>query len=259
VQDFGPSFFAGHGLARLAEVLATAWDDLPTVPDDQRVGPCVARPNKLLCIGLNYLDHAREAGVTDLPTEPIVFGKATNTVIGPNDVVLLPPGAEKVDWEVELSVVIGAEGRYLADEAAAEGIIAGYCVSNDISERAFQLERGGQWIKGKSCETFNPLGPWLVTPDEVDVGGLHLWTSVNGERVQDGTTADMIASAAEIVRYLSWFLVLEPGDVINTGTPAGVGAGFDPPRYLQEGDVVEVGIDGLGAQRSVCRRAEVRR
>ena len=258
VPDYGPAFFAAGGQAQLVEALSSP-DDLPRVDVGERVGACVARPHKLLCIGLNYLDHAREAGINELPEEPILFGKATNTLVGPNDDVLLPPAAAKVDWEVELAVVIGAEGRYLADRDAARNVIAGYAVSNDVSERSFQLERGGQWIKGKSCESFNPLGPWLVTPDEVDADALHLWTSVNGERVQDGTSADMIAPVTEIVRYLSWFMVLEPGDVINTGTPAGVGAGFDPPRFLQEGDVVEVGIDGLGSQRSVCRRAEVQR
>lgn len=256
LADYGPDFFATDGMGQLAELVAGD-TDLPPVPEGNRVGACIARPHKLLCIGLNYRDHAREAGVEQLPDEPIVFGKATNTIVGPNDDLLLPPDAGKVDWEVELAVVIGAEGRYLPDRAAAERIVAGYAVSHDVSERSYQLERGGQWIKGKSCETFNPLGPWLVPADAVDVSDVRLWTRVNGELVQDGTTSEMIATVAELVHYLSHFFVLEPGDVINTGTPAGVGAGFQPPRFLAEGDVVELGIDGLGSQRTACRRAEV--
>jgi 2-keto-4-pentenoate hydratase/2-oxohepta-3-ene-1,7-dioic acid hydratase in catechol pathway len=253
-DDFGPRFLADGAIERLAEALAAG--QLPALDvAGQRIGAPITRPGKVVCIGLNYADHAAESGMA-LPEEPVVFFKASNTVVGPGDDVLLPIGGEKTDWEVELGVVIGAPTRYLEDESAAEAVIAGYCVSNDVSERAFQLERGGQWVKGKSCETFNPLGPWLVTPDEVgDVGALGMWLEVNGERVQDGTTKTMVFGVPHLVWYLSQFMVLEPGDLINTGTPAGVGLGFDPPRYLREGDVMELSIEGLGTQRQVCRRA----
>ncbi|MFA9444493.1 fumarylacetoacetate hydrolase family protein [Egicoccus sp. AB-alg6-2] len=253
-DDFGPRFLAGGGIERLADALATR--ELPAMDAaGQRIGAPITRPGKVICIGLNYADHAAESGMA-LPQEPVVFFKASNTVVGPNDDVLLPIGGEKTDWEVELGVVIGSQARYLEDETAARAVIAGYCVSNDVSERAFQLERGGQWVKGKSCETFNPLGPWLVTPDEVgDLDSLGLWLDVNGERVQDGTTKNMVFDVPHLVWYLSQFMVLEPGDLINTGTPAGVGLGFDPPRYLQEGDVMELSVEGLGTQRQICRRA----
>jgi 2-keto-4-pentenoate hydratase/2-oxohepta-3-ene-1,7-dioic acid hydratase in catechol pathway len=253
-DDFGPHFLAQGGIERLADALSAG--ELPTLDaSGQRIGAPITRPSKVICIGLNYADHAAESGMA-LPEEPVVFFKAPNTVVGPKDDVLLPIGGEKTDWEVELGVVIGSQARYLEDEAAAMSAIAGYCVSNDVSERAFQLERGGQWVKGKSCETFNPLGPWLVTPDEVgDLDSLGMWLDVNGERVQDGTTKNMVFDVPHLVWYLSQFMVLEPGDLINTGTPAGVGLGFDPPRYLQEGDVMELSIEGLGKQRQTCRRA----
>lgn len=253
-DDFGPLFLAEGGIDRLGGALAAG--ELPAMDAaDQRIGAPIRRPGKVICIGLNYADHAAESKMT-LPEEPVVFFKAANTVVGPNDDVLLPVGGDKTDWEVELGVVIGSQARYLEDEDAAVAAIAGYCVSNDVSERAFQLERGGQWVKGKSCETFNPLGPWLVTPDELgDIDALGMWLDVNGERVQEGTTANMVFDVAHIVWYLSQFMVLEPGDLINTGTPAGVGLGFDPPRYLQDGDVMDVAIEGLGLQRQTCRRA----
>jgi 2-keto-4-pentenoate hydratase/2-oxohepta-3-ene-1,7-dioic acid hydratase in catechol pathway len=253
-DDFGPLFLAEGGIVRLADAVAAG--ELPAMDAaGHRIGAPITRPGKVICIGLNYADHAAESGMA-LPEEPVVFFKASNTVVGPNDDVLLPIGGEKTDWEVELGVVIGSQARYLEDEAAAMAAIAGYCVSNDVSERAFQLERGGQWVKGKSCETFNPLGPWLVTPDEVGgLDSLGLWLDVNGERVQDGTTKNMVFDVPHLVWYLSQFMVLEPGDLINTGTPAGVGLGFDPPRYLREGDVMELSIEGLGVQRQTCRRA----
>jgi 2-keto-4-pentenoate hydratase/2-oxohepta-3-ene-1,7-dioic acid hydratase in catechol pathway len=253
-EDFGPTFFARGGLDQLGAALSRG--ELPEVdPTGQRLGAPIARPGKVVCIGLNYADHAAESGMA-LPDEPVVFFKASNTVVGPNDDVLLPIGGDKTDWEVELGVVIGSTARYLEDEAAAARVIAGYCVSNDVSERHFQLERGGQWVKGKSCETFNPLGPWLVTPDELgDTGSLAMWLEVNGERVQDSTTAQMVFEVPYLIWYLSQFMVLEPGDLINTGTPAGVGLGFDPPRYLREGDAIELSIDGLGTNRQVCTRA----
>jgi len=219
--------------------------------DGVRIGAPIARPHQILCIGLNYSDHAAETGQA-VPTEPILFTKAPNTLIGPNDDVRQPRGSTKLDWEVELGIVIGARTSYLADEAEARAAIAGYLVCNDVSERAFQNERGGQWSKGKSAETFNPAGPWLVTPDEIeDVTRLGLWLDVNGVRRQTGSTATMVFGPYEIVRYLSQFLVLEPGDLINTGTPPGVGMGQRPPVYLQPGNVMELGIDGLGGQRQV--------
>jgi 2-keto-4-pentenoate hydratase/2-oxohepta-3-ene-1,7-dioic acid hydratase in catechol pathway len=252
VDDIAGEVLTDAGLARLRALDPGA---LPVVEGNPRIGPCVGRVGKFLCIGLNYSDHAAETGAP-IPEEPILFFKATSAIIGPDDDVIIPKGSEKTDWEVELGVVIGSQARYLEDEAAAMSAIAGYCVSNDVSERAFQLERGGQWVKGKSCETFNPLGPWLVTPDEVgDLDSLGMWLDVNGERVQDGTTKNMVFDVPHLVWYLSQFMVLEPGDLINTGTPAGVGLGFDPPRYLQEGDVMELSIEGLGKQRQTCRRA----
>ena len=247
VDDYDGTFLAGGGVDRLRDALADA-ADLPEVDlAEGRVGPCVARPPKVVCIGLNYSDHAAESG-QPVPQEPVVFFKASNTVVGPYDDVRIPRGSEKTDWEVELAIIVGREGRYLPDEAAALDIVAGYAISHDVSERAFQLERGGQWVKGKSCETFNPLGPWLVTPDEAgDVQGLSLSLSLNGETMQEGTTADMIFPVAHLVHYLSQFMVLEPGDVINTGTPAGVGMARQ--RYLRPGDVTELEVAGLGRQR----------
>ena len=252
-RDFDAAFFEAGGIERLRQLPLAS---LPAIPaEGLRIGAPVARPFKIIGIGLNYEDHARESGMP-IPKEPVVFMKATNTVVGPCDAVLLPRGAEKVDWEVELGVVIGRTARYLPDVAAAGAFIAGYCISNDVSERAFQLERGGQWDKGKSCETFNPLGPWLATPDEVpDPQNLVLTLDVNGVRVQNGNTRTMIFGVDHLVWYLSQFMVLEPGDVITTGTPPGVGLGMKPPRYLKEGDVMELAIDGLGKQRQVCRRA----
>jgi 2,4-diketo-3-deoxy-L-fuconate hydrolase len=216
---------------------------------DQRIGSPIARPHQVLCIGLNYSDHAAETGQA-VPDEPILFTKSPNSVIGPDDTVLIPRGSTKTDWEVELGIVIGTRCRYLDDEAEATAHIAGYVLVNDVSERAFQMERGGQWSKGKSAETFNPCGPWLVTPDEIhDVLALGMWLDVNGERRQTGSTGTMIFSPTYLVHYLSQFMVLEPGDLINTGTPPGVGLGMKPPTYLAPGDVMELGIDGLGTQR----------
>jgi len=215
----------------------------------ERVGAPIRRPHQILCIGLNYRDHAAETGQA-VPAEPILFTKPPNTLVGPYDHVRQPRGSTKLDWEVELGIVIGRRASYLDDRDAARDAIAGYVVCNDVSERAFQIERGGQWSKGKSAETFNPAGPWLVTPDEIpDVSALGMWLDVNGVRRQTGNTATMVFDPYEIVRYLSQFLVLEPGDLINTGTPPGVGMGFDPQVWLRPGDVIELGIDGLGSQR----------
>ncbi|GAA2007068.1 fumarylacetoacetate hydrolase family protein [Catenulispora subtropica] len=232
---------------------------LPEIPAEEaaglRVGAAVARPGKVVCIGLNYRDHAEETGAP-IPPRPVVFMKDPYTVVGPHDDILIPRGSVKTDWEVELAVVIGKRARYLDSDAEALDVIGGFAVSNDVSEREFQLERSGQWDLGKSCETFNPLGPWLVTADEVpDCQNLGLRLAVNGERRQDGTTKNMIFPVAEIVRYLSRHMVLEPGDVVNTGTPAGVALGIEGNPYLRPGDIVELAIDGLGTQRSKLVRA----
>ena len=224
---------------------------------DERIGAPIARPHQILCVGLNYSDHAAETGQA-VPDEPILFSKSPNTLVGPDDDVLIPPGSQKTDWEVELGIVIGRQVTYLADERAATEAIAGYVLSNDVSERAYQLERGGQWLKGKSAPTFNPCGPWLATPDEFDdVEDLGLWLDVNGERRQDGSTATMIFGPATIVHYISQFMTLEPGDLINTGTPPGVGMGLDPQVYLRPGDVMELGGEGLGRQRQRVAATQV--
>jgi 2-keto-4-pentenoate hydratase/2-oxohepta-3-ene-1,7-dioic acid hydratase in catechol pathway len=255
VDDIDGAFLSGGGLQRVGEQLAAgSLGSREAV--GVRFGPPIRRPGKVVCIGLNYHDHAAETGQAT-PDEPIVFMKASDTVVGPYDRVLVPRGSRKTDWEVELGVVIGRPARYL--DSAADGLacVAGYAVSHDVSEREFQLERGGQWDKGKSCETFNPLGPWLVTPDDVPDPqrlGLRLW--VNGELKQNGKTADMIFGVGELVRYLSQFMALYPGDLINTGTPAGVALGQpDPKPYLKAGDVVELEIDGLGRQRQTLGAA----
>ena len=253
-EEFDGRFLADGGVERLRTALDAG--RLPEVTrDGVRVGAPVARPGKVVCIGLNYSDHAAETGAA-VPAEPVVFMKDPSTVIGPADEVLIPRRSVKTDWEVELGVVIGAPARYLADSDAASDVIAGYLVSHDVSEREFQLERGGQWDKGKSCETFNPTGPYLATPDEVGDPqqlGLRLW--VNGVERQNGTTADMIFPVLEIIRYLSHFMVLNPGDLVNTGTPAGVALGRPGTPYLTAGDVVELEIDGLGRQRQVMGQA----
>jgi 2-keto-4-pentenoate hydratase/2-oxohepta-3-ene-1,7-dioic acid hydratase in catechol pathway len=252
--DIDGAFLSGGGMARARAAHASG--ELPRLdPAGQRLGPPVARPGKVVCIGLNYRDHAAETA-TAPPAEPVVFMKAANTVVGPDDTVLIPRGSTKTDYEIELAVVIGATARYLDTPADAESVIAGYAVADDVSERAFQHERGGQWDKGKSCETFNPLGPWLVTPDEVgDPQGLAMRLRVNGELRQDGHTKNMIFGVFHVVWYLSQFMVLEPGDVINTGTPAGVAFGANDFPYLRPGDVVEAEIERLGVQRHVIGQA----
>lgn len=218
-----------------------------------RLGAPIARPHQIICIGLNYADHAAESGMT-VPDEPIVFNKAPNTLVGPNDDILMPRASRKADWEVELGVVIGKSCRYLGDPRDAADAIAGYAVVNDVSEREFQLERGGQWVKGKSCETFNPCGPWLVTPDEIpDVQDLNMLLNVNGERMQTGSTRTMIFGVHYLIWYLSQFMVLEPGDLINTGTPPGVGMGKKPERYLSAGDVIDLEIEFLGTQKQTVK------
>ncbi len=240
-------FFADKGLARLRQAVTERPGPFPSAPEGVRLGCPIGRPSKLICIGLNYRDHAAESGMQP-PAEPVVFFKATTALTGPNDGLVIPHGSVKTDWEVELAIVIGATARRVTlDDAMSH--VAGYLLHNDYSERAWQLERGGQWVKGKSADTFAPLGPWLVTPDEIaDPHNLRLWLTVNGVRKQDGNTSSLIFNLPFLVHYLSHFMTLLPGDVISTGTPAGVGLGFKPPHYLKPGDVVELGIDGLGIQ-----------
>jgi 2,4-didehydro-3-deoxy-L-rhamnonate hydrolase len=238
------------GFAALKDV-STA--NLPEVPTASRVAEPVAAVGKFICIGLNYRDHAAEANMK-IPAEPIIFMKATSAITGPNDGVVIPLASQKADWEVELGIIIGREARYVALERALDHV-AGVCVCNDLSERHFQLERGGQWDKGKGCDTFGPFGPYLVTLDDAgDLGSLHLWLNVNGQRMQDGNTRDMIFNVPFLVHYVSQFMSLQPGDIISTGTPAGVGSGRKPPVFLQEGDEIHLGIDGLGEQRQRVRR-----
>jgi 2,4-didehydro-3-deoxy-L-rhamnonate hydrolase len=251
--DWDAEFFVGDGPERLRNMLErrTA-ESFPVIAESTRWAAPIGRPRKIVCIGLNFHDHARESGM-EIPKEPILFMKGTNTVVGPNDHLVIPRRSEKTDWEVELGVVVGREARYLGSEGEAASCVAGYCISHDVSEREFQLERGGQWSKGKSCDSFNPLGPWLVTADEVPKimsAGMRLW--VNGQLRQNGNTATMIFGPEYLIYYISQFMTLEPGDLISTGTPPGVGLGMKPPQYLRAGDVVELEIDGLGRQRQVC-------
>jgi 2-keto-4-pentenoate hydratase/2-oxohepta-3-ene-1,7-dioic acid hydratase in catechol pathway len=249
VADIGGKALEPSSLATLARLDPKS---LPTVAGNPRIGPCVGAVGKFICIGLNYSDHAAETG-SAVPSEPIVFMKANSAIVGPDDDVLIPRGSEKTDWEVELAVVIGKTAKYVA-EADALDHVAGYCVAHDVSERAFQVERKGQWTKGKSCDTFGPIGPWLVTKDEVaNPQDLSMWLKVNGEIMQDGTTKTMVYGVSFLVSYLSQFMTLHPGDIIATGTPPGVGMGKKPPRYLKPGDVVELGVAGLGAQRQQVR------
>ena len=251
-EDYTEAFFATDGLRRLAEFVRAHAGRLPEVAATERLGPPVARPSKIVCIGLNYSDHAREMGLA-LPTEPVVFLKATSALVGPHDAIVIPRNSVKTDWEVELAVVIGRRASYVT-EAEAAACIAGYTLHHDVSEREFQLERGGTWTKGKGCDTFAPLGPFLATPDELaDVDDLRLWLTVNGQRKQQSTTANLVFKVPFLISYVSQFMTLLPGDVLSTGTPAGVGMGFKPPQYLRPGDVVELGIDGLGTARQVVQ------
>ena len=245
VSDIGWDTLSDAGLAAIRAVDEAS---LPVVAADTRLGPCVAGTGKFICIGLNYSDHAAETGAT-VPPEPIIFMKATSAIVGPNDPIVIPRGSVKTDWEVELAVIIGTKAKYVT-EAEAMNHVAGFAVTNDVSERAFQTERSGQWTKGKSCDNFGQIGPWLVTRDEVaDPQDLSMWLTVNGEKVQNGSTKTMVYGVAFLVSYLSQFMTLHPGDVISTGTPPGVGLGMKPPRFLKAGDVVELGVQGLGQQR----------
>lgn len=251
VKDYDEAFFASGGLQQLHAALGN--EQLKQVDDNERWASPVARPSKIICIGLNYADHAKESNM-QMPNEPVVFFKATTSLAGPNDNLIIPRNSTKTDWEVELAVVIGKKASYISEEEANDHI-AGYCLHNDYSERAFQLERGGQWVKGKSCDTFAPLGPWLATTDELsDISNLRLWLTVNGKTMQDSSTANLIFKVPFLVSYLSQFMTLLPGDVISTGTPAGVGLGQKPePFYIKPGDVIELGIDGLGSSKQVAK------
>ena len=245
VPDIGGAVLSDAGLAALRGIDAGS---LPVVDPATRLGPCVAGTGKFICIGLNYADHAAESGM-EVPPEPVIFMKATSAICGPNDPIVIPRGSEKTDWEVELAVIIGTAAKYVS-EGEAMAHVAGYAVTNDVSERAFQIERSGQWTKGKSCDNFGQIGPWLVTRDEVaDPQALKMWLKVNGKTMQDGSTRTMVYGVKYLVSYLSQFMTLHPGDVISTGTPPGVGLGMKPPRYLKAGEVVELGIEGLGSQR----------
>ncbi len=248
IPDLTGEYLLPDSIQRLRELDVNG---LPEVKGNPRIGPCVSQIGKFICIGLNYSDHAAESGM-QVPPEPVIFFKATSAVCGPNDNLIIPRGSTKTDWEVELGVVIGKPGKYLTEEEALDHV-AGYCVIHDVSERAYQLERSGQWVKGKSCDTFGPIGPWLVTTDEIsDPQNLRLWLEVDGHRYQDGTTSTMVYGVAHLVAYLSQFFTLQPGDVISTGTPPGVGMGVKPnPVYLQPGQEVRLGVDGLGEQRQI--------
>ena len=251
-QDFDEAFLGGTGLEDLRTWLADNLDDCPVIPAETRLGPPIAEVSKIVCVGLNYAQHAKESGM-EVPTAPVLFFKATTAICGPNDDIIIPKNSEKTDWEVELAIVIGKRASYV-EEAAAMDHVAGYVLHNDVSERAFQLEQSGQWVKGKSCDTFAPIGPFLGTTDEIsDPHNLNLWLKVNGETMQNSTTADLVFNIPFLVHYISQYMTLLPGDIISTGTPFGVGLGLDPQRYLKPGDVVELGIDGLGVSRQTAK------
>ncbi|MEO6522592.1 MAG: fumarylacetoacetate hydrolase family protein [Mucilaginibacter sp.] len=251
-EDYNEAFFENDGLSRLKAFVEANKVSLQPIPTGSRLGSPVARPSKILCIGLNYADHAKETGAA-IPPEPILFMKSTTALAGPFDDIVIPKNSVKTDWEVELAVVISKKASYV-DEADAHEYIAGYALHNDVSEREFQLERGGTWDKGKGCDTFAPIGPFLATPDEIaDVNNLRVWLNVNGQKMQDGTTSNLIFNVPYLISYLSQFMTLLPGDIISTGTPAGVGLGFKPPIYLKAGDVVELGIDGLGTSKQTVK------
>lgn len=250
-EEYDEAFFASNGLSRLEKFVEQQGSDLEKLHGDVRLGAPVSRPSKIICVGLNYTDHAKETGA-NLPKEPILFFKSTSALSGPYDDIIIPRNSTKTDWEVELAVVMGKKASYV-EESEAMDFVAGYCLHNDLSEREFQIERGGQWVKGKSCDTFAPLGPYMVTKDEIaSVDNLRLWLTVNGQKMQDGNTSNLLFNVPYLVFYISQFMTLLPGDVISTGTPAGVGLGMNPPLYLKPGDVVELGIDGLGTARQQC-------
>jgi 2,4-diketo-3-deoxy-L-fuconate hydrolase len=248
INDYNEAFFTNHGMEQLTALMAKKKNVLVKVDDNIRLGSPIARPSKIVCVGLNYTDHAIEVGAA-IPSEPVIFIKSNTALNGPNDVIIIPKGSEKTDWECELAVVIGKKATYI-DEADITDYIAGYVLHNDVSERAFMFERNGTWDKGKGCDTFAPLGPFIVTPDEMpDINNLRVWLNVNGQPMQNGTTADMIFKTHYLVSYITQFITLLPGDVVSTGTPAGSGIGLKPPVFLKDGDVMESGIEGLGSQK----------
>lgn len=250
-MDYNEDFFGSQGIEKLRKWLNDNESDCPKVGSEIRLGPPLARPSKLVCVGLNYAMHAKEARMT-IPKEPVLFFKSTTAICGPYDEVIIPKNSQKTDWEVELAIVIGKKASYIEETEAMEHI-AGYVLHNDISERAFQIEKEGQWCKGKGCDTFAPLGPFIATSDEIkNPNNLDLWLDVNGERLQHSSTSDFIFNVQEVVSYISQFMTLLPGDVISTGTPFGVGLGFNPPRYLSPGDTMELGIEGLGSSKQTC-------
>jgi 2-keto-4-pentenoate hydratase/2-oxohepta-3-ene-1,7-dioic acid hydratase in catechol pathway len=251
VKDYDEVFFGEKGIEKLQTWLKKNQENCPVIDNDVRLGPPLIRPSKIVCVGLNYAKHAEESGM-ESPEEPILFFKASSAIVGPNDPIVIPKGSVKTDWEVELAVVIGKKTSYVS-EVDALNHVAGYVLHNDVSERSFQLERSGQWVKGKSCDTFAPIGPFIATPDEIgDPNNLNLWLKLNGEEMQNSSTSDFIFNIQQLVSYISQFMSLLPGDIISTGTPFGVGLGLKPPRYLQEGDVIELGIEGLGVSKQTC-------
>jgi 2-keto-4-pentenoate hydratase/2-oxohepta-3-ene-1,7-dioic acid hydratase in catechol pathway len=252
VNDYDEQFFGNQGIEKLNKWLEKNHDSCPVIDNDNRLGSPLFRPSKIVCVGLNYAKHAMESGM-DVPEEPVLFFKASSAIIGPYDSITIPKGSEKSDWEVELAVVIGNKASYVSEKDALSHV-AGYVLHNDVSERSYQLERSGQWVKGKSCDTFAPIGPFIATPDEIgDPNNLNLWLKLNGEEMQNSNTSDFIFNIQQVVSYISQFMTLLPGDIISTGTPFGVGLGLNPPRYLKEGDVIELGIDGLGISKQTCK------
>lgn len=254
-EDYNETFFGTDGIERLAGWLKINQDKIPVIPNEIRLGPPMTRPSKIVCVGLNYAKHAAESGM-EVPKEPVLFFKSTSSIVGPNDNLIIPRGSDKTDWEVELAIVIGKKASYVAEENAYSHI-AGYVLHNDYSERAFQIEKQGQWCKGKGCDTFAPLGPFIITSDEIEnPNNLDLWLKLNGRTMQSSNTSDFIFNVQEVVSYISQFMTLLPGDIISTGTPSGVGFGLEPPVYLKPGDVVELGIEGLGASKQHVKAYE---